>query len=138
MKSNHIEELAEWHALGTFFGNMPSMVEVDYQKVLADFAEDGTLPEGWNIWEPFEYSAPEAIAEYVENQRVSYLAFFGEVVGAGTYFAQDGNYGSAELLAIVNTEKWSEADFQEIEEGHDWDAPETALAIADRYDKEGK
>lgn len=136
MRSNHIEELAEWHALATFFGNMPSMVEVDYENVVANFRQDGTLPEGWNVWEPFENYAPESVAEFIENQKEAYLVFHQEVIGAGTYFAQDGNYGSAESLTIVNTEKWSEADFQEIEEGHDWDAPETAMSIADRYDEE--
>ena len=138
MRSNHIEQLAEWHALGTFFGNMPSMVEVDYESAVANLRQDGSLPGDWKVWEPFEGYAPEALADFIENQRVSYLAFFGEVVGAGTYFAQDGNYGSAELLAIVNTQNWTEKDFQEIEEGHDWDSPEKAIEVAERHDKEGK
>jgi len=138
MRSNHIQQLAEWHACGTYFGGLEPMVEFDYEKVLADFAKDGTLPEGWNIWEPFEYSAPESIVEYIENQKEAYLMFHNEVIGAGTYFAQDGNYGSAELLAIVNTENWTEEDFQEIEGDHDWNAPENAIAIAERHDKEGK
>lgn len=138
MRSNHKEQLAEWHACGTFFGGLEPMVEFDYEQVLADFAKDGTLPEGWNIWEPFEYSAPESIVEHIRNQKEAFLWFYYEVISAGTYFAQDGNYGNAELLALVNTENWSEADFQEIEEGHDWDAPEKAIEIADRYDKEGK
>jgi hypothetical protein len=138
MRSNHKEQLAEWHACGTFFGGLEPMVEFDYEQVLADFAKDGTLPEGWNIWSPFENHEPSDIVALVETQKETFLMFHYEIVGAGTYFAQDGNYGSAELLAIVNTEKWTEADFQEIEGGHDWDAPEKAIEIADRYDKEGK
>ena len=134
MRSNHIEAIAEWHALATFFGNMPHEVEVGYQKVLADFAEHGTLPEGWNVWEPFEYSAPESIVEYVENQKDAYLTFFAEVVGAGTYFAEDGSYGVAENLVIVNTEGWSDEDFEKIEAEYDWHKPETAKLIAEEHD----
>jgi hypothetical protein len=134
MKSNHIQHLAEWHACATYFGGMENEISLDYEKVLADFRDMGVLPEGWNIWEPFEDYAPERIAEYIENQKEAFLVFHNEVIGAGTYFAQDGNYGNAELLAIVNTENWKEEDFQEIEEGHDWEAPENAIAIAERYD----
>jgi hypothetical protein len=138
MRSNHIHHLAEWHACATFFGGLEQEISLDYDKVLADFAKDGTLPEGWYVWEPFENHDPRSIVGYIESQKVSFLTFHYEVIGAGTYFAQDGNYGSAELLAIVNTEGWTEEDFQEIEEDHDWNAPENAIAIAERHDKEGK
>lgn len=138
LRSNHVEHLAEWHALATFFGGMEQEVSIDYDKILADFRDMGFLPENWNIWEPFEDYAPERIAEYIENQKEAFLTFYTEVIGAGTYFAQDGNYGSADQIAIVNTEGWSETDFQEIEDDSDWNAPSNAIAIAERHDKEGK
>lgn len=138
LRSNHIEHLAEWHACATFFGGMEHEVSLDYEKVLADFAENGTLPEGWNIWEPFEYNAPETIVEFIENQKSAYLAFHAEVVGAGTYFAQDGTYGPSEGLVIVNAEYWSDADFEQVEAESDWHRPETAKLIADKYDQQWK
>lgn len=35
------------------------------------------------------------------------------------YFAKDGSYGSASDLTILNTEHWTEEDWQEIEQASD-------------------
>jgi hypothetical protein len=50
----------------------------------------------------------------------------------GTYFATDGNYGTAHGLIVLNTEQFTEADWQAIEEASDNERATTAQAIAER------
>jgi len=38
---------------------------------------------------------------------------------AMTYFAQDGNYGDASNLVIVDTTKWTEEEWASVEEASD-------------------
>jgi hypothetical protein len=49
-----------------------------------------------------------------------------------TYFSTDGNYGTAQGLLVINTERFTEADWQAIEEASDNERATTAQAIADR------
>ena len=49
-----------------------------------------------------------------------------------TYFATDGNYGTAHGLIVLNTEQFTEADWQAIEEASDNERATTAQAIAER------
>lgn len=50
--------------------------------------------------------------------------------GALTYFAQDGNYGDASQLAIVDTTDFTEDDWETVEGEMDWHKGETARDIA--------
>lgn len=49
------------------------------------------------------------------------------------YFAEDGNFGSAERLVILDTTYWNEDDWLEIEEASDYDRTQVAREIAQRY-----
>lgn len=49
------------------------------------------------------------------------------------YFANDGNYGDAEEILIVDTDLWNEEDWQEIEDATDSERPQIAQAISERY-----
>lgn len=46
------------------------------------------------------------------------------------YFADDGNYGDANGLVIINTDYFTEDDWTLIEEASDWDRPRVAREIA--------
>jgi hypothetical protein len=46
------------------------------------------------------------------------------------YFALDGNYGVADGMVVVDTQNWSEADWQAIDEVGDRDRATLALALA--------
>lgn len=52
------------------------------------------------------------------------------------YFAQDGNYGDAYDVEIVDTTRWTEKDWQDIDDELDYARPELARAIAQRYNDE--
>jgi hypothetical protein len=49
------------------------------------------------------------------------------------YFAEDGNFGSADGLVIVETTKWNDNDWTEINETHEWNRPVTAEVISKKY-----
>lgn len=49
------------------------------------------------------------------------------------YFAQDGNYGDAEEILIVDTDLWTEENWQELEDAYDNERPTIAQAISERY-----
>ena len=49
------------------------------------------------------------------------------------YFAQDGNYGSAEGLVLVDTDQWTEQDFELIDESLDSERAEVARKIFAKY-----
>ena len=49
------------------------------------------------------------------------------------YFAEDGNYGDANGIVIVDTTKWTEADWDKLEEGYEWQKPFIAKTIAAGY-----
>lgn len=46
------------------------------------------------------------------------------------YFALDGNYGVADGMVVVDTQNWSEADWQAIDEVGDAERANLALALA--------
>lgn len=50
------------------------------------------------------------------------------------YFAQDGNYGDATELIIVDTDKWTEDDWLLIEDAHDSERADLAERIANERD----
>jgi len=51
-----------------------------------------------------------------------------------TYFAADGNYGSAEDILIVDTSKWSDEEVEAVAMATDLSRLEVARQIADNYD----
>ena len=53
------------------------------------------------------------------------------------YFAEDGNFGNADGIAILDTSQWTEDDWMEIESSEDYARADTARQIAQRYLQEG-
>lgn len=51
------------------------------------------------------------------------------------YFAEDGNYGMENgNFALVDVSQWEDEDWAIIESASDWDRPQVAMKIADRYE----
>lgn len=50
------------------------------------------------------------------------------------YFSQDGNYGDADSLTVVDTSRWTSDDWDEIDEAPDYDRPRLARLIAKKYE----
>lgn len=46
-----------------------------------------------------------------------------------SYFAADGNYGSADNLALVDTDEWTNEDWQDVDEAGDNDRLDVAKRI---------
>lgn len=46
------------------------------------------------------------------------------------YFADDGNYGDANGLVVIDTALFTDEDWTLIEEATDWDRPKLARDIA--------
>lgn len=51
-----------------------------------------------------------------------------------TYFAQDGNYGSADGITVMETTLWSELDWQMVEEVGDEHRSMVARLITESYE----
>lgn len=51
-----------------------------------------------------------------------------------TYFAQDGNYGAAEGLVIIDTQEWKYDDWQDVDQTSDLVRSEQARSSATKYD----
>ena len=49
------------------------------------------------------------------------------------YFATDGSFGSAEDLEIIDVSKWTEADWEEVQDEIDEYRISTARSIAQRH-----
>lgn len=49
------------------------------------------------------------------------------------YFSPDGNYGTADGLVTVDTESWTEEDWQEIEDAGDSERADIAEKINTKY-----
>lgn len=47
-----------------------------------------------------------------------------------TYFAEDGAYGNASGMVIIDTEDWTVEDWDLIDNTQDWDRPRVAREIA--------
>ena len=56
-------------------------------------------------------------------------------VRAAHYFAEDGTYGEADKLVVIETSDWSEEDWEEIDDTPDWDRPRVAKIINNKYKK---
>jgi hypothetical protein len=54
---------------------------------------------------------------------------------AKTYFAEDGSYGDAERLVVMDTSDWTDEEWQKIEEASDWERPAIAQDITFYGDK---
>ena len=50
-----------------------------------------------------------------------------------SYFATDGSYGDADEIAIIYTDKFTEEDWQSIEEELDYYRAELAREIGKKY-----
>lgn len=57
-----------------------------------------------------------------------------EIQRSLSYFAQDGNYGSADGILVLETTGWSELDWQMIEEVSDEHRPAVARLIVESYE----
>ena len=55
-----------------------------------------------------------------------------------TYFALDGNYGTADGMVVVDTSGWTEEDWQAIDEVGDSDRASLALALAKHDSQEAR
>lgn len=53
----------------------------------------------------------------------------------GTYFAQDGNWGDAEDIIILDTDEFTDEDWDEIRSANDYLRSGVAVAIAERYQR---
>ncbi len=51
---------------------------------------------------------------------------------SSTYFALDGNYGEAQGLVVIDTTKWSEDDWTQIEEAGDSERAQVALSLTNK------
>jgi hypothetical protein len=50
------------------------------------------------------------------------------------YFAEDGSYGNASGLTIMETTHWDETDWAIIEGAADWARPEVARVLTESYE----
>lgn len=51
-----------------------------------------------------------------------------------SYFAEDGSYGNADGLTIMETTHWDETDWAIIESAADWAKPEVARVLTESYE----
>ena len=51
-----------------------------------------------------------------------------------SYFAEDGNYGSADGMTIMETTHWSELDWEIIEQVSDADRPTVSRLLTESYE----
>ena len=123
---------------------------VSYNIETGQFAiDDDTLTANfhngtWYNEETNEWSSPDGDEENELDANIGYL--LGETLGLHngnarrdylTYIADDGNYGDASGLAIVDTSEWTEDDWARLDDEHDWNRPETARLIAEEKRKKG-
>lgn len=47
------------------------------------------------------------------------------------YFATDGNYGDASGIVVVNTSKWTNQDWELVDETMDYERPQIAKQISE-------
>ena len=78
--------------------------------------------------EPEEGAELITIDEHTEEARV----FTKPIVH---YFSDDGNYGMADGLVIIETSSWNDSDWVEIEETSDENRPKAAEIISNKYKK---
>jgi hypothetical protein len=57
-----------------------------------------------------------------------------EVVRTLSYFGEDGNYGNASGLTIMETTHWNELDWEIIDGASDWARPEVARVLTESYE----
>jgi hypothetical protein len=57
-----------------------------------------------------------------------------EAVRSLHYFAEDGNYGNADGLTIMETTHWDETDWAIIEAASEWARPEVARVLTESYE----
>jgi len=120
-----------------FYDVESGQFRLDDETLMAHF-HNGT----WWDDQTEEWRMPEDGEETELDQTATYL--LGETLGLHngnaqrdfrTYFAEDGNYGDASSLAIVDTSDWTEDDWARLDEESDWNRPETARLIAEEKRK---
>jgi hypothetical protein len=57
-----------------------------------------------------------------------------EIVRSLSYFATDGNYGSADGILVLETTGWGELDWQMVEEVSDEHRPAVARLLVESYE----
>ena len=50
-----------------------------------------------------------------------------------TYFAEDGSYGNADNIALVDTDDWTPEEWETIDETPDWERPGVAEKLARKH-----
>ena len=80
------------------------------------------------------------LVEYSEGKELISIEDYNpkptsEEVRAAHYFAEDGTYGEADKLVVIETSDWSEEDWEEIDDTPDWDRPRVAKIINNKYKK---
>lgn len=55
-----------------------------------------------------------------------------------TYFALDGSYGDATEILIVDTDMWTEKDWEFVSEGDDSGRSQRAQEVIDYYESKGR
>ena len=50
------------------------------------------------------------------------------------YFAEDGNYGNADGLTIMETTHWDDTDWSIIDSAAEWARPEVARVLTESYE----
>lgn len=80
------------------------------------------------------------LVEYSEGKELISIEDYNpeptsQEVRAVHYFAQDGTYGEADKLVILETSNWNEEDWEEIDEVPEWDRPRVAKIINKKYGK---
>lgn len=55
---------------------------------------------------------------------------------SNTFFAQDGSWGDATGMVIIDTRGWTSEDFDDVDNANDDERQDVALAISDRYAQE--
>jgi len=49
------------------------------------------------------------------------------------YFAMDGNFGNADGIVLVQTQDWTEADWEEVENASDHERANVAIEVSKQY-----
>ena len=70
----------------------------------------------------------------IDSKTPAPAAAEGEVVRTLNYFAEDGSYGNADGLTIMETTHWDDTDWAIIESASDWARPEVARVLTESYE----
>ena len=99
---------------------------LDDESLMAKFDDRAWFDDEEQEWVRPDGDEEEQL-DYIINNR---LASLTQPVATTTYFAEDGSYGVAKGIKLVDTSNWDEADWALIEEASDSERPALAQHIA--------